>query len=224
MRTRSHHLKGAPIVTNRVAVLEARHVETRRAREQRLAADALSPADYRPNPLPARVRVGVRGTAFLLTDLNWKPIYTNDAAVLILNYPEEARFDSNRAVVQKRIQSVFHADRFSTETLPASFLSGRRHYVCRPSLLESRNRSPIIALLLERCPQGFVELSEVSRRFHLSRRESETVQHLSHGLTTKEVAQRMSVSPNTVKQFVRLIMSKMSVTTRSGIVGKLLSG
>jgi DNA-binding CsgD family transcriptional regulator len=64
----------------------------------------------------------------------------------------------------------------------------------------------------------------MSREFHLSPRECETVRYLSQGLTTKEVAHHMSVSPNTVKQFVRLIMSKMGVTTRSGIVGKLVAG
>jgi DNA-binding NarL/FixJ family response regulator len=41
-------------------------------------------------------------------------------------------------------------------------------------------------------------------------------------LTTKEIAHRMSVSPNTIKQFVKLTMSKMGVTTRSGIIGKLI--
>jgi DNA-binding CsgD family transcriptional regulator len=32
----------------------------------------------------------------------------------------------------------------------------------------------------------------------------------------------MRVSPNTIKQFVRIIMSKMGVTNRSGIIGKLI--
>jgi len=226
MRTRRHDLKDSAIVTSHVAVLEATHVQTGSAPKQRAAAGAPLAAGYRPNPLPDPTRVDAiqAGTAFLLTDLNWKPIYTNDAAVLILNYPDDVRFDTDPAVLQERIRSIFHADCFTRGTLPASFLSGRRHYLCRPCLLESRNRSPIIALLLERCPQGSVELCEVSRRFHLSPRESETVQYLSRGLTTKEVAQRMSVSPNTIKQFVRLIMSKMSVTTRSGIIGKLLRG
>ena len=65
-------------------------------------------------------------------------------------------------------------------------------------------------------------LLDVSRRFHLSPRERETVSLLSEGLTTKEIAHRMSVSPNTIKQFVKLTMSKMGVTTRSGIIGKLI--
>jgi DNA-binding CsgD family transcriptional regulator len=226
MGTRRHDLKDAAIVANRVAVLEATRVEAGNVRKRPLAADAPLPADYAPSPLPARTPVDAiqAGTAFLLTDLNWKPIYTNDAAGLILNYPDEAPFDTHPAVVQERIRSIFRAGSFTSGTQPASFLSGRRHYLCRPCLLESQDRSPIVALLLERCPQASVELCEVSRRFHLSPRESETVQYLSRGLTTKEVAQRMSVSPNTIKQFVRLIMSKMSVTTRSGIIGKLLRG
>jgi DNA-binding CsgD family transcriptional regulator len=41
------------------------------------------------------------------------------------------------------------------------------------------------------------------------------------GLTSKELATRMNISPNTVKAFLRLIMIKMGVTTRAGIVGKL---
>jgi DNA-binding CsgD family transcriptional regulator len=31
----------------------------------------------------------------------------------------------------------------------------------------------------------------------------------------------MNISPNTVKAFFRLVMTKMSVSTRSGIVGKV---
>jgi DNA-binding CsgD family transcriptional regulator len=40
------------------------------------------------------------------------------------------------------------------------------------------------------------------------------------GLTNKEIGQRMNISPNTVKAFLKLIMMKMGVSTRSGIIGK----
>jgi len=76
---------------------------------------------------------------------------------------------------------------------------------------------------MERPMQFHAGLLDANRRFNLSPRECETVQHLTYGLTNKEIAQRMNISPNTVKQFLRLIMSKMSVTTRSGILGKLLT-
>jgi DNA-binding CsgD family transcriptional regulator len=45
---------------------------------------------------------------------------------------------------------------------------------------------------------------------------------LLQGLTSKEIAQRMGISPNTVKAFLRLVMVKMGVSTRSGIVGKIV--
>lgn len=81
-----------------------------------------------------------------------------------------------------------------------------------------------MAIVLERTNEHAAAslMSDAARRFHLSPRERETVQHLVLGLTTKEVAERMGVSPNTVKQFVRLVMSKMGVTTRSGMIGKLI--
>jgi len=44
---------------------------------------------------------------------------------------------------------------------------------------------------------------------------------LTLGLTSKEIASRMNISPNTVKAFFRMVMTKMLVSTRSGIVGKI---
>jgi len=49
-----------------------------------------------------------------------------------------------------------------------------------------------------------------------------TVEFLVHGLTSKEIADRMNISPNTVKAFIRQIMMKTRASTRSGIVGKVL--
>ena len=64
-------------------------------------------------------------------------------------------------------------------------------------------------------------IAEISDRFGLTARERETVQFLLEGFTSKEIAQRMKISPNTVKAFIRLVMVKMGVSTRSGIIGKI---
>jgi DNA-binding CsgD family transcriptional regulator len=56
----------------------------------------------------------------------------------------------------------------------------------------------------------------------LTQREQETVKLLLQGLTSKEIAVRMEISANTVKAFVRLVMIKMGVSTRSGIAGKFV--
>jgi DNA-binding CsgD family transcriptional regulator len=167
-------------------------------------------------------------TGFILADLELRPIYANDAALQILDYSNEPAVTHEwRMLVQKRLQFILKAQRYDEiSRTSAPFVSGRRQYFCRCFLLDARGDemgSPLVAVLMERPPLQHGTLPEASRRYHLSSREYETVLHLTHGLTTKEIAQRMNVSPNTVKQFVRLIMSKMSVTTRSGIVGKLLA-
>jgi DNA-binding CsgD family transcriptional regulator len=64
-----------------------------------------------------------------------------------------------------------------------------------------------------------------SRAEHrLTPREQETVTLLANGFTNKEISARMGVSVNTVKTFIRSVMLKVGVTTRAGIVGRLLQG
>lgn len=170
---------------------------------------------------------GACAVGVLLLQLDFTLLYANQAAERILSYPapehDPATFP---AAVQERIRRLFDADTLETSDPRLSLLkltSGRREYVCRPLRLDGVARPPILALLMER-PVRASELSEVGRRFHLSPRERETIGYIALGLTTKEMAQRMRVSPNTIKQFVRFTMTKMGVTTRTGIVGKLLAG
>jgi DNA-binding CsgD family transcriptional regulator len=65
-------------------------------------------------------------------------------------------------------------------------------------------------------------LAQIGQDFELTRREKETVELLIQGLTSKEIATRMQISPNTVKAFLRIVMVKMGVSTRSGILGKVI--
>jgi len=67
-----------------------------------------------------------------------------------------------------------------------------------------------------------IPLSHVAQQFSLTRREREALEYLLRGLSTKEIANRMTVTANTVKAFLRLIMIKMAVSSRSGIVAKII--
>ena len=110
------------------------------------------------------------------------------------------------------------------------FRSARRRYLCRSFPLDRggvrKNGSELPAgltiLMLERRSNEAVAIAEISERFGLTAREQATVQFLLEGLTSKEIAQRMGISPNTVKAFVRLVMVKMNVSTRSGIIGRIV--
>ncbi len=111
-----------------------------------------------------------------------------------------------------------------------SFRSAKRTYMCRSFPLEVKNAMSngqpasgggLLIVILERKGNNSPKLSEICERFGLTSREQETVQYLLQGLTSKEIAQRMNISPNTVKAFLRLVMVKMDVSTRSGIIGRI---
>src|ERR1039457_4784495 len=106
-----------------------------------------------------------------------------------------------------------------------SFKSGNRRYLCQSSEVacnENHSLQPAFILLVKRdTASSRSALAEISAQFGLTQREGEAVDFLLQGLTTKEIATRMQISPNTVKAFVRLVMVKMKVSTRSGIAGKI---
>jgi DNA-binding CsgD family transcriptional regulator len=164
---------------------------------------------------------------FLLLDAALNLIASNAPALQILCFPSEA----NRIKQPK----VFLADRVRTSLLdhqhrdgPAfvkEFKSGKRRYFCKSSPVEcggQHSLRPAFVVLLERgTASNQSALAEISAEFGLTQREYETVEFLLQGLTSKEIANRMGISANTVKAFLRLVMVKMKVSTRSGIVGKI---
>jgi len=79
----------------------------------------------------------------------------------------------------------------------------------------------MVGVLIER-NSAPLDLLRISTKFGFTPREAVAVQLLMQGLTSKEIATRMGISPNTVKAFLRLAMLKSGVTTRSGIIGKFL--
>lgn len=105
------------------------------------------------------------------------------------------------------------------------FRVGKHLYSCRTYLVEPKNgllNRTLLALHLTRETHVQDALHQVAIEYHLTDREQEALVGISMGLTSKELADQMNISPNTVKAFTRLIMLKMGVTTRTGILGKVL--
>jgi len=159
----------------------------------------------------------------LLLDSSLRPVYFNSEAISIVAYPKEPAWAklSGREfhdLIRQITQITSKGDDGSTITL---FASGRRHYVCRWFMLEAQSEGskPTMAVTIERHRWLIRDLVV---RYQLTDREVQAVQHLAEGLTSKEIAHRMSISPNTVKTFLRFVMIKMGVTTRSGVIGKLV--
>jgi DNA-binding CsgD family transcriptional regulator len=149
-------------------------------------------------------------------------VHSNDEALRILNYPAPAA----------RVDSLEHVLPFTEAGLvgdpptPAAFplQSGRRRYTCRVFDLglqqPSRRLQPKLLLILER--GAGMDLARWSEAHHLTERERQTVRLLLMGLSSKEIATQMSISPSTVKTFLKLVMAKVGAASRTGIVAKII--
>lgn len=167
------------------------------------------------------------GVGLLLMDSSLSPISCNDEMIRILSFPDAPEHIRRLDVfltdmIRARLlspQSPKHSD-FVPE-----LVSGKRHYCCCVFHLNRHLRGsshPTLELLLERSPSGLLFLHRIARQFNFSPREQRAVELLLLGLSNKEIANRMNISPNTVNTFFRLIMIKMGVSSRSGILARMI--
>lgn len=164
---------------------------------------------------------------FLLLNEGLQPIAFNAEAVQILAFPTKPeRIQQKTAFLENKIRySLLDNRNDSHLEFVKQYRSGGRQYICRAFHIDCRGQEVALcttAVILERHCSSGTELSDLLRQFDLTPRELETVTLLVEGLTSKEIANRMKISPNTVKAFLRLVMVKMNVSTRSGIVGKIV--
>lgn len=162
-------------------------------------------------------------------------IASNPEALQILTFPDRPEDIQHLDIwLVNRIRSSL-VERQSPFRIVNEFRSSKRTYLCRTFPLgltgnqkvgNQKNGSAssrgLLIVMLERRSNQAATIADISGRFGLTARERETVQLLLEGLTSKEIAQRMAISPNTVKAFIRLVMVKMDVSTRSGIIGKIV--
>ncbi len=164
---------------------------------------------------------------FVLLDEHCHPVTFNRAALQILAFPTKPD--------QIKQPTVFLKDTVASNLLNSQgkyrlefvreYQSGGRRYACRAFQLHSNGTAKpglAVALLLERHTSTGDALGDLTRQFDLTEREIQTVALLLEGLTSKEIATRMDISPNTVKAFLHLVMLKMGVSTRSAIIGKIV--
>jgi DNA-binding CsgD family transcriptional regulator len=160
----------------------------------------------------------------VLFNVSNRPVYFNREAIQILSYPRGIKnIDELAQVLPPQVMALLENPR--AKAWRTDFLSGRRHYTCRLFSMANNSHRPaevLRGLLLERSALRSADITTVAQQFQLTSREQQTAELLMEGLTSKEIASRMMISPNTVKTFVRILMMKTEASTRSGIVGKLI--
>src|SRR5438552_955726 len=170
---------------------------------------------------------------FLLLDASLRLVYASEEAVAILAYPEVPSKNKDLGnSLENKIRSLLHSNGnhnghhngFSPSKFLNEIASGKRRYQLRAFSMKSNlgiERGPAIALLLERSHRGAFNLESLARKFCLTQRERETVDLLIQDLSTKQIASRMNISPNTVKAFLRSVMIKVGAKNRTGMIGRI---
>jgi DNA-binding CsgD family transcriptional regulator len=77
--------------------------------------------------------------------------------------------------------------------------------------------------ILERMHNGGINLSLISRQLKLNKREEDIVRLLIKEKGNQEIAQILGLSLNTIKSYLRILMRKLGVSSRAGIITCLLT-
>lgn len=83
-------------------------------------------------------------------------------------------------------------------------------------------KETVTLFMLERGRTLRLILCRVAQQFRLTAREQQAIEFLLQGLSNEEISHNMGVSANTVKAFLRLASVRMCVSSRSGLVTKIL--
>jgi len=174
----------------------------------------------------------------LLLDAQLRLVHYTAEAAAILEYPKNSRESVPLDKVLPATRSQLASPPKAAAAASLEFTSGRRRYRCQAFLLDSSGHGsgghgsggyvdhlqPKIVVVLERVFTQSRDITRWSETFQLTSRESETVKFLLKGLTSKEIGDQMSISPNTVKSFLKLVMVKVGASNRTGIIAKILEG
>jgi DNA-binding CsgD family transcriptional regulator len=160
----------------------------------------------------------------VLMDETLRVVGCDRGAVAILNLPDQSEA-AKRSIPLEILEAIQSRTRAGVPYSKMRFPTASGEYVCRSYLVEPEDggvSGTLVALHLERASMGDLAIGDIAAKYHLSEREEETLKGVLMGLSTKEIADQMMISPNTVKAYIRLMTIKLGVTTRWGIISKVM--
>ena len=139
----------------------------------------------------------------------------------------------NLKQVAPQIAAVMLTAYEDTENIFNALAAGATGYLLkrapRAELLDAirevrRGGSPMTTHIARKVVQSFQKTSPraASRRRHLVRARTGSLDHLSQGFLYKEIADKMGISYETVHTYIRRIYEKLQVRTRTEAVAKFL--
>ena len=162
----------------------------------------------------------------VIMDLSLQPIAFDRGAAAILVDPNPSDTNAAPVCIPKEIlDAIRDCTPGELSSVKTRLRIGEREYLCRAYVLEPQNAAqPVLGLHFERCSSAHDAVHELSAAYNLTDREEEALRGIALGLSGKQLAERMNISPNTVKSYLRLIMAKVGVTSRAEVAAKLLAG
>ena len=161
----------------------------------------------------------------MVMNLSLEPIAADAGATELLGDPGLVKAGRIAPAVRipKEVKDALH--NFSPPK-KVRFRVGQENFVGHTFLIQPVENStqPLIALYVQRDSSVSNAIDWIASQYNLTSREREALRGVTIGLTSKQMAEQMNISPNTVKSFLRIIMLKMGATTRTGIVSKVLEG
>lgn len=165
--------------------------------------------------------------AIVLMSEMFVPITWNSEAIRVLDYARrKGAYDSFATSFTEEMMYRLRPHMQTSSAPPITQIeSGRRKYLCRTMPFDAKGHDgdhfQLVILTRPYFSELALQQSEVA--CHLTGREMQIARLLVPGLTNKQVASRLNISENTVKVFLHSIMMKLGVTTRSAVVGQMVS-
>ncbi len=101
----------------------------------------------------------------------------------------------------------------------------RDNYLCRGMCLydgKKISKAKFLVMLDKLTTRNKTDYALAKKIYRLSPRETDIINLLFNGYTNKEIANGLGISEPTVKGHLQIIMAKMRVTTRTGILSKVV--
>ncbi len=176
-------------------------------------------------------RRGLPGLLLFTFDAEAKLLSWNSVAWEILHHRNDHAQLIEKIRKALRILNKTRVNPTSSFSPPAgplmqvTFSSGRCAYGLRAFFLNNqlKGQPPLVAVLLEQINPSRLDLRRTQGRFRLSPREIEAIQALQIGLTDKQIASALGISPETARGYLKTVRAKLGVSTRTAILHKLLS-
>lgn len=164
--------------------------------------------------------------ALFILDNDGKVVSHNAAARQLLA-PDSGCLQALRSIGERlavKGKINFRKRTAPTEAFLAAVVHGRQNmYGLQAFWIHDHcdQKSFLMGVLLEKITPTRSDLHEAGSRFHLTSREMQVIRAIELGLTDKEIASALKLSPATVRSYLKAIRGKLGVSTRTGILHAL---